>query len=191
MVDKIKVKRKRNFSAHHILIGAARAAVEDAEQQKPGWFYNDLTAIIMSALSVEALCNSIGNRVIEGWQDYESSSPIAKLRILCKRLGITYNQNKEPWTTVKWLCKFRNIIAHAKPELVDEEYIMSREEYDKRRTDYPKSKLEKEVTLGKAKRALNAVETVKQILCEKIPAENSFGLYCDSWGGSAKAVKDD
>jgi hypothetical protein len=189
MSDKIKVKRRREFSAHHILIGAARAAVEDAEKQIPGWFYNELTAITMSALSIEALCNSIGKRIIEGWQDYESASPIAKLRILCQCLDISYNQNKEPWATLKWLCKFRNAIAHAKPELIDEEHIWTREEYDNRQKDYPKSKLEKDVTLGNAKKALSAVEQIKDILCKKIPAEDSFGLYCDSWEGSAKSFE--
>ncbi len=193
MADKIKTTKNRNFSAHHMLIGAARAAFEDAEQQKPGWFYTELTTITLSALSIEALCNSIGKQIIkEEWQDYESASPIAKLRILCCRLNISYNQNEEPWATVKWLCKFRNMIAHAKPEIIKEEHIWTREEYDKHQADHPKSKLEKDITLGNAKKALKAVERVKDILCEKIPEEDRFrGLYSNSWEGKAELLKDD
>jgi len=191
MTEKLKVERTRNFSAHHMLIGAARAALEDAEKKMPGWFYNELIAMVMCALSIEAISNAVGERVIPNWRDFESSSPIAKLRIICQKLEIEYGQNKEPWSTAKWLSKFRNSIAHAKPELVDEEQVWTREEYEKRRADHPKSKIESDITLGNAKRALQAVERIKDLLCEKIPADDALGLYSDAWVGSAKLANDD
>jgi len=81
--DTLQVERERNFSAHHMLLGAARMAMEDSNKQRPGWFYSDLIAITFSALSIEALCNAFGNRFVPDWKDFESSSPIAKLRIIC------------------------------------------------------------------------------------------------------------
>jgi hypothetical protein len=191
MTNKLKVTRKRNFSAHHMLIGAARAALEDANQRRPGWFYSELTAITLSALSIEAMCNAIGNRIIDGWKDFESASPLAKLRLLCERLNISYDKSKEPWASAIWLCHFRNLIAHAKPEIIAEEYVWTRDEYDSRRKDEPKSKLERLITLGNAAKALRTAESIKTSLCEKISPEDRSGLYSDAWEGSARGICDD
>jgi hypothetical protein len=69
-----------------MLIAAARSALQDAEAKGPGSFYSELTAMTFSALAIEALCNSIGERMLEDWKDFESATPIAKLRLLASRL---------------------------------------------------------------------------------------------------------
>ena len=86
--------------------------------------------------------------------------------------------------------KQRNAIAHAKPQRVEKEYVWSRDEYD-RRQDYPLSDLERQLTLGNAKRSLKATEDVLLRLTEAIPAEDSVGLYSDSWEGSATIIYDE
>jgi hypothetical protein len=182
--ERVRVKRERNFSAHHIFIGAARVAIEDAKAKKPGWFYSQLTAMVMCALAVEALANAFGKRMLIDWQDFESSSPIAKLRLVCKELGLVFDEKNEPWATIRWLSKFRNLVAHAKPELVTEDYISTRDEYEKDRMKMPKSKLEAQVTLGNAQRAYRGVDKVKELLSQKVPPDESFGLYSDSCLGS-------
>lgn len=191
MNEKVKVKQKRSFSAHHMLIGAARIAVEDAEAKKPGWSYSQLTAITLCGLAIEAICNAVGDRVVADWNDFESAPPNAKLRLLCEKLKVQYDKNKEPWSTVRWLLKQRNKIAHAKPQLLEEEHVWSRDEYDRRRKDCPLSDLERELSLGNAKRALNATKEVLLLLTEVIPVEERFGLYSDSWEGSARAIYGD
>lgn len=188
--DRLLVSRERNFSAHHMLLGAARAALEDAEQRKPGWFYAELIAITMSALAIEALCNAIGERVLETWKDFESATPMAKLRVLSSVLELHYDVNAEPWATAKWLHKFRNEVAHAKPEFVKESYVWRRTEYEKREREEPKSRLEKRITRGNARRAVNQTVKLKDLLCEEIPVEKSFGLFSDSWSGSASPAKE-
>jgi hypothetical protein len=191
MSDRLKVIRTRPFSAHHMLIGAARAAVEDANAKRPGWFYSQLTAITLCGLAIEAICNAIGERTIPDWMDFESAGPNAKLQLLCDRLKVKYDKQKEPWSSARWLCKQRNSIAHAKPQVVEEEHIWTREEYDKQRTDSPISDLEREITLGNAKRALRTAKDVLLKLCEAIPVEERFGLFSDTWKGSASAIRDD
>ncbi|MCK4790982.1 MAG: hypothetical protein KAV87_45035 [Desulfobacteraceae bacterium] len=138
--EKISVSKERPFSAHHMLLGAARAAIEDAESKRPGWFYSELMAITMSGLAIEALCNAVGERVIDNWNDFESSSPKAKVRVICKELDIEYKSEKEPWSSVVWLSKIRNDLAHAKPQLVNESYIWIREEYEKKDGFKPRKK---------------------------------------------------
>lgn len=174
-----------------MLIGAAKAALEDANKRRPGWFYSELTAITLSALSIEAMCNAIGDRIVDGWKNFERESPLVKLRLLCERLNISYDKKKEPWASAIWLYRFRNLIAHAKPEIVAEEYVWAREEYDARQRDNPKSKLERLITLGNAAKAVRTAETIKTSLCEKISPDDGFGLYSDAWEGSTRVILDD
>lgn len=73
-----------------------------------------MSAILLSALSVEALCNAIGYRLIEGWGDYEQSRPWLKLRVLCRDLDLPFDKGAEPWQSLKDLLDFRNKVAHGK-----------------------------------------------------------------------------
>lgn len=188
MATRLEVQRRRRFSAHHMLIGAANAALEDAESKRPGWFYAELMAISMASMSIEAMSNAIGEQIIENWKDFESASPVAKVRLICDKLELRFDETKEPWSSIRWLAKLRNEIAHAKPQLLDENYIWSREEYETRRSESPKSKLEKKITLGNARRAVKRVEELKDLLCLALPPEERWGLYSDSWFGSASAT---
>ena len=144
-----------------------------------------------SALAIEALCNSLGKRVVPDWQDFESSPPVTKLRLLTEHLDIEYRKDDEPWSTARWLVKFRNLVAHAKPEFVVEEVLLTQEEQDKRLFDTPKSKLEKQITLNNSKRSLQAAEQIKDILVSKIPVDEALGLDFDGWSGSTELHNDD
>lgn len=181
---KVIVQRERSFSAHHMLLSAADTALSESQINSA---YSPLVAITMSALAIESLCNTIGDRVISDWKDFESSSPIAKLRIICDELGIEYDANKEPWSTVVWLLKVRNKLAHPKPDQLSENYEWSQEEYTKNYNYRPESKLEKVLTKGNATRATKRVHELKFLLCKHIPAEKAFGLAADMWSGSSSA----
>lgn len=181
---KILVERERPFSAHHMLRGAAGDALSESQI---GFIHSPLVAIIMSALAIESLCNTIGDRIIADWNDFESSSPIAKLRIICDELDIDYDSNKEPWSTVVWLSKVRNKLAHPKPDQLNESYEWSEEESSANYNSRPESKLEKTLTKGNAERASERVHELKFLLCEHIPAEKAFGLAADMWSGRSSA----
>lgn len=183
-------KQERHFSAHHMLIRAARSALQGAESNGQGSFYSALTAMTFSALAIEALCNSIGERMIEDWKDFENATPNAKLRLLAARLGIEYKKDAEPWAAARRFVRFRNAIAHAKPEFVVQEKTLTEEEHNRRPSDRPKSKLEKQITLGNARRAVAAAENVKDLLCSKVSDEIALGLSVDAWSGRTSAYDD-
>ena len=152
--------------------------------------YEELTAMTFSALAIEALCNSIGDRVFAEWDDFESSSPNAKLRLLADRLGVKYIKDKEPWATARWLVKFRNLVAHAKPEVLVEEKLITEEEYDERLFDAPKSKLEKWINAANADRAVRGAAQIKDVLIRSMPPEEALGLATDAWSGSTSLHND-
>lgn len=182
---KLEVNRKRNFSAHHMLLGSARLALESAEGRSPGYFYSELTTITFCGLALEAIANSFGGRFVPNWKDFESSSLIAKLQIICKELNVDFQPDQEPWGTAKWIIKFRNKIAHAKLEIIDIKEVCSADEYNSRRVHTPKSKLEQMITKENARKAYDTTKEILDILCDQIPDEVADGLRRDGWSGSA------
>ena len=178
---KFKRVQERPYSAHHTLLHVARIELAKAERKEPGWFNSAFIVLTFSALAVEALSNAIGDRIVPEWKDFESASPLAKMRLLAERLEVPYSSEDEPWLTIRWLSKFRNQVAHPKPEVVLNERLITEKEADNRPFDAPKSKLEHKVTVGNAKRAFDSVEKAKMLLCDKIPAEERFGLFSDGW----------
>ena len=182
-MDKVRVQREREFAPHHILIGAAKIALESAEIKTPGWLYYELTAITFSALSLEAITNSFGEKLVTRWSDYESASPIAKLRIICSRLEIEPNFEIEPWSTTLRLVKFRNKVAHAKPESINFDQTMTDEEFEKIRFEFPRSKLEMQISLENAKRSIFAIDQILNLFYPKLTLDEKNGLYFDGYSG--------
>lgn len=173
------VTKERSFAPHHTPLGAARVALDLAEQRSPGWHYHEFTAIVMSALSIEALANAVGARVISEWKDFENSTPWAKLRLLAESLNVPLDRGAEPWSTVKWLCGIRNKAAHAKPEDLLETKQVPDHAFDQERLNWPKSLLEREVTLGNARRAFEAVQRVKLTLFNAMPEHTRGSIFSD------------
>lgn len=164
---KFKRVQERHYSAHHDLIRIAKLQLSIAEAQEPGWFNNAFIAITFSALAIEALSNAVGDRVVPEWKDFESASPTAKIRLLAERLDVSYSSDTEPWQTIRWLGKFRNLVAHPKPQVVVKESLVTASEAHERPHGPPDSKLEQQVTIGNARQAVAALEKAKLALCEK------------------------
>jgi hypothetical protein len=77
-------------------------------------WYDLLAAVTLLALSVEALVNTIGEFVVPDFKDFESSSPKAKLRIICEHTRLDFDRKKAPFAEVILLLKVRNQLAHPK-----------------------------------------------------------------------------
>lgn len=165
-------------------------ALKNAEAKEPGWFYNYLTCITLSALAFEALANAFGEKLVPNWNHFDRLNPLAKFLLVAKALDIEVDFSCKPWSQAQWLYKLRNEIAHAKPYAVKESKIMSQDKYNTSVTA-PQSSLEKQITLGNAQKAYKTVNEVKHLLCDKIDPYEQFGLRSDVWTGSAKHVDSD
>lgn len=184
---KFSVKTERFYSAHHALLRIAKDNLTKAETKEPGWFDSQFTAIVFSSLAIEALSNAVGGLAINKWNGFESCSPIAKTRLVCEYLNIDYGNSKEPWRTVIWLLKTRNLIAHPKTELITNEAVIFQQELDSQKyRSLPKLKFEKRITLENAKRSVDTVNEMVSLFCEKLIPKQNFGVISDMWHSSAK-----
>lgn len=181
----VEITEERYFSPHHMLLRAAGASVFAAQQRHvSGRELHILTAMVMSALSVEALCNAIGYRVVPGWKDFEQIPAWAKIRLLCGTLKIDYDKGCAPWQQLKALLAFRNATAHGKPERVLAKYTLANADYDGlavNRIQEPLSKFESSITLENARLSLACVREVERILTSRLPFESQMGLMVEAW----------
>ena len=177
---------ERTFFAHHMLLNVAELEINAAELSAVGRFNRCLTAMVMSALAVEALANAVGSRVAQDWAAFEMMRPHEKLNNLVQNLSISRNPSREPWSTLHYLGGFRNDIAHPKPEDVTCNRVLPEESLTTTAFDTPLSKLERDVTLGMAKRCYAAVCELKGLLVDALPATDRFGIYVDMWHGSTE-----
>ena len=175
---------ERTFFAHHMLLHAAAIAIADAETTEVGRFNKCLSAMVMTALAVEALANAVGIRVVTDWPAFERLRPNEKIDLLLNQLGVARDLTKEPWTTLRYLGGFRNDIAHPKPEEVLRTSVLPEAGLTKTAFDTPLSALEREITLGNAKRTHAAVQSLKGLLTDAMPPDSRFGIYADMWHGS-------
>ena len=178
---------ERTFFAHHMLLHAAEREVVSASESEVGRFNKCLSAMVLTSLAVEALANAVGSRVASDWASFEAFRPHEKIDMLVERLGIRRAPSKEPWTTVQYIGGFRNDIAHPKPEVISREHVLPEVALEKRAFSAPPSRLEREISLGNAKRMLAAVQGLKGILTDAMPMERRFGIYADMWHGSTSA----
>lgn len=174
----------RTFFAHHMLLHAAEIEIADAEASEVGRFNKCLAAMVLTALAVEGLVNAVGSRVAADYPAFERLRPLEKLDFLARALEIVRDEAKEPWTTLQFLGAFRSDIAHPKPELVVKESILPEAGLMKTAFDTPLSALEREITVGNAKRAYAAVRELKGLLTDAMPEHDRFGIYVDMWHGS-------
>lgn len=171
-----------------MLLHAAELEIADAEANERGRFNKCLAAMVMTALAVEALVNAVGSRVVSDWSAFEPLRPHEKIDVLVQELSIVRDETKEPWTTLAFLAGFRNDIAHPKPEIVTTERVLPEVALAKTAFAPPRSKLEREVTLGNARRVYAAVRAVKGLFTDALPVEKRFGIYADMASGSTSAA---
>jgi hypothetical protein len=176
---------QRTFSAHHMLLRAASLAIAEAESTKIGEFNKCLSAMVMTSLAVEALVNVVGSRIItDDWDAFERLRPHEKIDMLVSRLEIPRDVDRSPWVVLQYLGEFRNQIAHAKPESVVKQRVLPEKGLANTAFEIPLSALEREITLGNAKRALAAVQELKGLLTDALPRDSRFGIFADMWEGS-------
>ena len=186
-----QVKKERHFKPYRDLLGAANCALADARDEHSGCHYYRLTAILMSGLALEAIANTFGEELVEDWKDFETSRPLAKLRIIASKLDIEFSRGQEPWSSVMWLIGVRNSIAHGKPQAINFNEVMPEAEVGSISWKPPLSKIEQQISLSNAERAFNATNGILELFIESMDQGEQHYLKGDSWSSSASLLADE
>jgi hypothetical protein len=121
MTERLRVQRERDFSPHHVLLGAAYTALKDAEAKRSGYFNYELACITFSALALEALGDAFGEKFIPRWEDFQKCQPYCQVTardpqsLDCVRREVRIFRE----TFTHCAEQIRQLIAHLKKELLN------------------------------------------------------------------------
>ncbi len=109
-----KVVAERIFFPYRPFVDSARYFCEEMKRKEHVSWHDLLAATTLLALSVEAIVNTIGELVVPDFGDFESSSPRAKIRLICQSGNIAFDKSADPFCDIWLLLKIRNQLAHPK-----------------------------------------------------------------------------
>lgn len=184
-------RKNRTYSAHHLLLDTAQKSFRTISVPKgslpENWKNQVLVSIVISAFSIEAFSNAVGVKLLPTWNEtHECWKPLEKLGALCAAKSVPFNPQGELWASARWLFSMRNKIAHAKPESIVLERVLTVDEHHgeqmrKPFAMHPTSKLESLLTVSNARRAVSTAEAVQRVVCSTLSTEEKFGVTSDSW----------
>jgi hypothetical protein len=152
------------WHASHCVLKAA-----GAEPQGAAW--QCLSSIVFTAFTLEAFVNHVGASIFSCWDELERLPPWAKLLLISEKLDVRFagGSGARPLQTISELLKFRNTMAHAKPNIVlKEESTKSLDSHlDHYLGEMPMMEWERLIKTDEF--ALRAREDVKRV-CEAIHA---------------------
>ncbi len=182
MGSKFKYEVEAEILIHNDLENAAywfsqTVAKKDKGEIEPGGIALDTkAALVFLAFGLEARVNFIGWKILDdGWP--ERANFWEKMQLLSKVLDFVVDKGKEPWATVAVLKKFRDTLAHGKPEMVSRDEFADAED-EVSTTEILRAKWEKYLTPEFLAKAEDASKTVKQILMD--------AAKLDAWDATTK-----
>jgi hypothetical protein len=175
----VHTKTERRFNPHLFLLQGAQYHLRLAKVKTDRCYYDWIRAILLAALSIEAIGNSYGEVLIPGWEDFESASPIAKLRLVATRCGIKPDFGKQPWQTARGLIICRNRIAHAKRKHLEDLKECSLNEDGPLFKVKLESDLEKMITEDFAGQSCAAVDQIIKDLNKTLKVSELRDLTCN------------
>ena len=113
-MDRAKVVKKRVFFPHAMYLDTAEHFCAELDRKEYVSWYDLMACMTMTAFSVEAILNTFGQIAIKDFGDFESCTPLAKMRILCEELEIDFEKSRSPFNSILKLLKLRNKFAHPK-----------------------------------------------------------------------------
>lgn len=131
MAQKFEVRTEAERFIHNDLANCAfdfqqQTIAKIESGQTNGVYHTMMASLIFSAFSIEAKVNYVGWRVLSnGWP--ERANLREKLELLCVLLDLKLDWGHRPLQTVVQLKRFRDTLAHGKPEIVDETVVVNLE----------------------------------------------------------------
>ena len=106
--------KERHFLPLTMFLDSARKFVAKINSDDLPQWPDLMAAASVLSLSLEALVNSLGPFLVADFADFDSASPVAKLRIICEKAGLPFDKSRKPISDILELARFRNKVAHPK-----------------------------------------------------------------------------
>ena len=151
--ESVKTRIIYNYS---YLYQASLFSFKLSQENEYGRLYYYLNSIVMISFTFEAYLNHCGENILEYWEDIDRVKTINKLNIILKTLSINLDKSKRPYQTIKDLIKIRNLLAHARTEIISH-----------RLDRFPDSEWEKRCNKKTIKKYISDVESIIKMIHKK------------------------
>ena len=183
------VSKKRPVIAYSELWHASRCVLEAGQREARGSTWQFLASTLLTAFSFEAYLNRAGPQVFSCWERLEQLPPLAKFDLLSETLKVAFPEGKgeRPLQTIVNLFRFRNTVAHAKPQTIElTELRNNNDELDSFIGEKPLANWEQLIqTDSFAKHAREDVKTVLARIHDALPAPKEQIFSLGFWVGGA------
>ena len=117
--NQTKIDGFKTINTFNYLKKASELLLNEARENKKGSAYKYMTSMITSAFFLEAYLNYLGQKIIskEEWERWERKRSRDKLKDLKTKIDCQIDINQRPFKTFQEIFEFRNLMAHAKPQL--------------------------------------------------------------------------
>jgi hypothetical protein len=192
----VHTKAERKFIPHRFFLSASEHFIAMANHKHNGYYYEWLGAIILSALSIEAVGNSYGKVLIPNWRDLISerikdkrgASPRLKLELVAQRCGVAPDFTTHPWLTIQKLTHFRDSVAHATRDSLEVERECTETDFGWVLTAALKADMETMITEEFARQSCDAVTQIISSLNKTLKPSELHELTYDGNESYAKMV---
>jgi hypothetical protein len=149
---------KRDVRTFAELSHAADILMQTAQEHLRGNLYTVLSSLLLRAFTFEAYLNHLGERHLKLWDAKKQLRWFDKFKKICKRLSFTPKKSARPYSTLRPLFDFRNLMAHGKSETINEEREVNSQDADK--YHWPRTEWEKFCTFENVKRAKRDITAI-------------------------------
>lgn len=120
----MRVARSVKVISFARLFQVAKHSLLEAEDHEDGSFHNITSSMVFSAFTVEACVHHAAESPelnLPKWKKGERRlRPWERLQRVCEAVGIQYDATAEPFSTYDEMIAFRDLLAHARPEEIED-----------------------------------------------------------------------
>lgn len=138
--------------------------LDNAKQQKDGYFYEIMSCLVVAAFKYEAFINHLGYALLSSWHELERERHSDKQSAILTELGVSIDKGRRPFQTLYDLFYARDELAHGKPQLLVHDSVTETRDREDMRRHKPLTKWESLCTLNFAERAYDVTESIADSL---------------------------
>ena len=168
--SQVRASRERNVITYAEHWHSSQTFLQLGIENPRGSYHQFLGSIVFSAFTLEAFLNHVGEELFKSWAALEKLSPKEKINVIAEKLELEVDWGAMPWQVVPEIIGVRNKIAHGKNELLQDERMLSIDNYDKRMGEILRAHWQDYATRENAESARKNIEQ----LCKAIWARTNF-----------------
>jgi hypothetical protein len=182
----IKIEKKRSYKPHVDALEGARTLLEFSKEIRDGRRFEWAGALLLTAFAYEGYLNYLGRKLFSSWESIERSlSWRSKTKLISERIGFVLEEDQKPFRTIKDLFRYRDHMAHLKPDELHEEF--EADKIDMRFYERIRTEAEKFCTSDNANLCVEDVENMIILLHDSAKIGGEHPLFPGQESGSAHA----